>query len=82
MTEDLIQKLTGYIAEKILKQPNRPILPDEPLISSGLVDSFSLVDLSLFIQDTWNVVIDDTELNAQTFDSLTQLADLIRKRQA
>lgn len=78
----MIEQLSQYIAAEILKQPNRPIDPYEPLISSGLIDSFSLVDLSLFIEDTFGVKIDDTELNAETFDSLHQLARLIQERQA
>lgn len=80
MTDDMITKLAGYIASEMLKQPGRAIAPDEALISSGLVDSFSLVDLALFIEDNYGVVIADTELNASVFDTLTQLAELIRSR--
>lgn len=79
--QDIIQKLAAYIATDILKQPGRAIAVDEKIISSGLVDSFSLVDLGLFIEDTFGVRIEDTELNAETFDSLEQLADLIQSRQ-
>ena len=79
--EETITKLAGYIAANILKQPERSIQPDQALISSGLVDSFSLVDLSLFIEDNFQVRIDDTELNKETFDTLEQLATLIHSRQ-
>jgi len=82
MTADFISPLAQYIAAEILKQPKRVVRPDEPLISSGLIDSFHLVDLGLFVEDKFGVKIDDTELNAETFDTLTQLADLIRQRQA
>jgi acyl carrier protein len=81
MAVDLTTSLTSYIAAKILKDPSRTIAPDEPLISSGLVDSFSLVDLALFVEEAFGVRIDDTELSAQVFDSVAQLADLIRQRQ-
>lgn len=74
------EQLREYIAGKILKQPNRPIPDDEALISSGLIDSFSLVDLALFVEDQFGVRIDDSELNAATFDSLAQLAGLIEQR--
>ena len=82
MTADFISPLAQYIAAEILKQPKRVVRPDEPLISSGLIDSFHLVDLGLFVEDKFGVKIDDTELNAETFDTLTQLADIIRQRQA
>jgi acyl carrier protein len=78
--EEIIAQLSAYIAKDILKQPNRVIKPDEALISNGMVDSFSLVDLGVFVEDNFGVVIADTELNAETFDSLQQLAALIQSR--
>lgn len=81
MNEELIQKLGAYVAATILKQPNRVLKPDQPLISSGLIDSFSLVDMALFVEDTFGVHIDDAELNADTFDTLEALAALIASRQ-
>lgn len=80
MTTEITTTLAKHIAEKIIKQPNRVITPDEPIISSGLIDSFSLMDLALYVEDTFGVRIDDTELNANTFDSLNQLASLIQSR--
>ncbi|OQX63985.1 MAG: hypothetical protein B5M51_04445 [Anaerolinea sp. 4484_236] len=80
MTTDLISPLKDFIATEILRQPNRIIANDEKLISSGLIDSFSLMDLALFVEDTFNVRIDDTELNAETFDTLEALAELIQPR--
>ena len=79
MTE-IISSLAAFIASKILKQPKRVIVADESLISSGLIDSFSLMDLALYVEDTFGVRIEDTELNADTFDNLTQLASLIESR--
>lgn len=80
MTDSIIPGLEKYVAEQILKQPNRKIPADEPLISSGLIDSFSLMDLALFVEDTFGVRIEDTELNANTFDTINQLAALITSR--
>jgi acyl carrier protein len=82
MDNSLISRLSQYIATSILKQPGRTISASEPLISSGLIDSFSLVDLALFIEDNYGVHIDDTELNRETFDNLEQLSALIMARQA
>lgn len=82
MTDNIISEIEKYIAAQIIKQPNRKITPDEPLISSGLIDSFSLMDLALFVEDTFGVRIEDIELNANTFDNLTQLASLIESRKA
>jgi acyl carrier protein len=80
MDEQVLEKINRFIASEILKQPNREIARDEALISSGLVDSFSLVDLALFIEDNFGVRIEDTELNAETFDTLDQLAEIVLSR--
>ncbi len=78
---DMIATLGQKIAAEILKEPKRAIAADEALISSGLIDSMSLVDVALLVEDTFGVHIDDTELNAETFDTLAQLAELIQARQ-
>jgi len=78
---DLIQPLSQYIVNEILKQPNRALDAEQKLISSGLIDSFHLVDLALFVEQTFGVQVDDTELNAETFDTLAELAVLIQQRQ-
>ena len=80
MDQAVSATLEKYIATQVLKQPNRRISSDEALLSSGLIDSFSLMDLALFVEDNFGVRIEDTELNAETFDNLTQLAALIESR--
>jgi acyl carrier protein len=80
MTDDMVNELDRLIADKIIKQPGKTLKADQALISSGLIDSFSLVDLALLVEDTYGVRIDDSELNADTFDTLEQLAALIRSR--
>jgi len=80
MTTEISTPIAAFIAKNILKQPNRTLGAEEKLISSGLIDSFSLVDLGMFVEETFGVRIDDTELNAETFDTLRQLAELIKAR--
>ncbi len=77
---EIISKLNAYIVTELLKRPDKTIGADDALISGGLIDSFSLVDLALFVEQSWGARIDDTELNTETFDSLGQLADLIAAR--
>jgi acyl carrier protein len=77
---DVIKIVGARISSEILKIPGKIITEDQPLISSGLIDSFSLVDLALLIEDSFGVRIEDFELNANTFDTLGQLAEIILSR--
>ena len=81
MNNEIINRTMEYLQEEIIQQPDRQIDLDEPLISSGLIDSFSLVDVAIFIEDNFNVILENTELDGRTFDTLNELAELIRKRQ-
>jgi acyl carrier protein len=81
MSDEIMTVLAQYVAVEILRQPSRQIGADELLLSSGLIDSFHLVDLGMFVEDKFGVRIDDAELNASTFDTINQLAALIRARQ-
>lgn len=78
--QEIINTLQRKIAADILNIPEKKTKPGESIIESGLIDSFSLVDLAMLIEDEFDVRIDDTELNSDTFDTLEQLADLILSR--
>ncbi len=77
---EIQQQLAAFIAAKIMKQPGRAIKPDESLIKSGKIDSFSLVDVGLFVEDTWGFVIPDPELTADLMDTLELMERAIQKR--
>ncbi len=78
--EKIIEEIGKKISADILKQPEILISKDEALISSGIIDSFSLVDLALIVEDLFGVRIEDFELNAETFDTLDQLAEMVIQR--
>ena len=82
MERNMIEKsLSQKISTEILKQPDRELGPQDALISSGLIDSFSLVDLALIVEDLYGIRVEDYELNADTFDTIRELDALIQKKQ-
>jgi acyl carrier protein len=46
-----VTALIEFIRTQLVKDPNVEIREDTPLVSSGLVDSFSLVELVLKVQE-------------------------------
>lgn len=79
---DLHGLIADYVSAEILKDKNRTIGSEEPLISSGLIDSFSLVDLALFVESSCGVRIQDHELNAEHIDTLDALVKFVQMRLA
>jgi acyl carrier protein len=81
MTDEIRTRLREYLKKDVLRDPSYPLGDNDALISSGLIDSFSLVDLALWVEDQFGVRIDNSELNDKSFDNLSQLASYIQQRQ-
>lgn len=67
------------MAATILRQPKRVIKPTESLLKSGLIDSFSLIDVQAFIEDKFGVWVDDSDMTSG-WDTLTELTALVASK--
>jgi acyl carrier protein len=50
-----------------------------PLISSGIVDSFSMVSLKRFLEKRYGVSLPDDEATPQAFDTVNNIIALVNK---
>ena len=52
---------------------------DEPLFSSGIVDSFGVLELIAFLEDTFHISIDTAQHELMEFDSVNQIVALVER---
>jgi len=50
-----------------------------PLISGGIVDSFSMVSLLVFLETTYNIKIPDSKATPEAFDSVNNIVNLLKE---
>ena len=50
-----------------------------PLISGGIVDSFSMVSLKRFLENKYNISLPDEEATPEAFDSVNKIVVLVNK---
>jgi len=50
-----------------------------PLISSGIVDSFSMVSLKRFLEKKYAISIPDEDATPQAFDTVASIIDLVKR---
>ncbi len=67
------EKIKHYILNDILRNPDYPLEDDEPLISGGLIDSFSLVHIAVFVENEFSVKIPDTEMTVENMDTINSM---------
>jgi acyl carrier protein len=72
--------LRAFVMQRYLPDRARPLSDDEPLISSGIVDSMGLVDLTLFIEEDLGVFLSPDEFGEGRADTLTQILALIERQ--
>jgi acyl carrier protein len=70
---EIQEKIRAFICRELLGRANYPLANDEPLITGGLIDSFSLAQIGVFIEDAFGVYIPDNDLTVANMDTLNQI---------
>lgn len=65
--------LRDFILTELLRRPDYELGDGEPLITGGLIDSFSLAQIGVFVEDTFGIYIPDTDLTVSNMDTLDQI---------
>lgn len=69
-----------YVKNEYLEtDDDREITYDTPLISGGIVDSFSMVSLKVFLQTKYNIQIPDAKASPEAFDSVNNIVNLLKE---
>jgi acyl carrier protein len=66
---EMMKELIGYITEKVIKGKSE-INEDTPLVSSGLVDSFALIEIFLELQRIAGRKVPASKVQAKDMDTV------------
>ncbi len=69
-----IEHLQAYFAKE---QGAKSLGPDDGLLSSGLLDSLAIVKLLSYLEDEFDVEIDDADFDPENFETIKSIAALI-----
>jgi len=72
--EEIKIKLKKFICEEILNNPLYPLTDEEPLITSGLMDSFALAQIGVFVELEFNIYIPDPELTVDRMNTINDMS--------
>jgi acyl carrier protein len=76
------EEMRDYIRRELLGRPDYPLADDEPLITGGLIDSFSLALIGVHIETAFGVYIPDTDLTVANLNTLNHIAARILAQDA
>jgi len=69
-----------YVKNEYLEAgSDKEITYDTPLISGGIVDSFSMISLKVFLETKFNIQIPDAKASPEAFDSVNNIVKLLKE---
>lgn len=78
--DDMKDVVLEYVREEYVDDEDDVELDENtPLISSGLVDSFSMVSLKTFLEMKYSIRLPDEEASPEAFDTVNSICALVRK---
>jgi len=78
--DDLTKVILDYVKREYIEEgDDREVVVDTPLISGGIVDSFSMVSLKRFVEKKYDVQIPDADATPAAFDSVRKIAELVER---
>jgi acyl carrier protein len=79
MTERIEDRLKKMVVERLfLKIPPETIEEDKSLIETYGVDSVSLLEMVVGIEEEFGIAVDDSDFSIEHFQTIAALADFVR----
>ena len=71
--------ILNYIVKEYMEDADKEITYDTPLISSGYIDSFSMVSLLVFLENKFKIRIPPMKATPEAFDSVNNIVTLVNQ---
>ena len=78
--DELKTAILDYVKREYLEEGDDRVLTESsPLITGGIVDSFSMVSLKRFLERKYDIRIPDADATPAAFDSVESIAQLVTR---
>ena len=80
--EALRSAIRRYILESFLFEPDAPLDDGASLMREGILDSTGVLDLVAYVEETFDIEVEDEELVPENFDSVRSLCEYVQGKTA
>jgi methoxymalonate biosynthesis acyl carrier protein len=74
-TEQVVPEIRGWLRDNVTG--GRDVPEDEPIIENGVLTSLQTVELVMFLEDRFGIMVEDEELDEENFGSVNAIAGLV-----
>ncbi|HEX2182379.1 MAG TPA: phosphopantetheine-binding protein [Rubrobacteraceae bacterium] len=79
-TDNAAAEIQGWLKENVTG--GREVSPDEPLIENGVLTSLQTVELVTFLEERFDILVEDEEFDEENFGSVEAIASLVASKTA
>lgn len=72
--------IQGWLRENVTG--GREVSPDEQLIENGVLTSLQTVELVTFLEERFDIIVEDEEFDEENFGSVEAIAGLVASKTA
>ncbi len=78
--DDIREAVLEYVIDEYIDEDDdMDVDADTALISSGIVDSFSMVSLKAFLENRYDIRIPDEDATPEAFDTVNSIVQIVEK---
>jgi methoxymalonate biosynthesis acyl carrier protein len=77
-TESAAAEIQGWLRENVTG--GREVAPDEQLIENGVLTSLQTVELVTFLEERFDIIVEDEEFDEENFGSVEAIAGLVASK--
>lgn len=77
---DVAPEIREWLKENVTG--GREVADDEPLIENGVLTSLQTVELVMFLEERFGIVIEDEEFDEENFGSIEAISELVASKAA
>ncbi len=77
-----VQTIERFILDDLLQGDRKTISMDEPLISSGVIDSLAMLKLIGFLEQELGLTIGDGEVAPENFETLRNILEFVERKKS
>jgi acyl carrier protein len=77
---DVASRVKDFIKDEILFEDTNASLADDTPLLNGIMDSLGLMQLVAFLEEEFDVEIDDADMTADHFRTVGDIQDLVNQK--
>jgi acyl carrier protein len=79
---EIKRKVENFIAERFIFDPEQTVGSDDSLLETGTIDSTSILEVVLFLEENFSIKVDDQDMIPANLDSINKIVEFVYGKSA